>query len=65
MSVCRCFSGLESKIVLLAGLDDIPASVRENACYAGASRAQNILHIIANPITVKALKKGNVSCFEL
>lgn len=51
------YRGLESKVVLLAGLDDLSETQRESASYIGASRAINVLHIIADSKTIKELKK--------
>ncbi len=51
------FRGLESKIVILTGLDNLKSQIKDAACYIGISRARNILHIIAEPATVKALQK--------
>ena len=50
------FRGLESKIVILTGLDNIPNELRDNACYVGASRARNILHIVAQRQTINKFR---------
>lgn len=50
------FRGLESKIVILTGLDDLSKDLRDNACYIGASRARNILHLIGRRTTLNSLK---------
>lgn len=50
------FRGLESKIVILAGLDNLPKDLRANACYVGASRARNILHLVGLRTTLNSLK---------
>ena len=52
------YRGLESKVVLLTGLDNITESQRDSASYIGASRAKNVLHIIANSKTIKSLKQN-------
>ena len=50
------FRGLESKIVILVGLDNLQKDIRDNACYIGASRARNVLHIVALRSTIKSLQ---------
>lgn len=50
------FRGLESKVVILTGIDEMKSDLRDNACYVGASRARNILHIVATPQTIKQLR---------
>ena len=54
------FRGLESKVVILTGLDGLDSAIMENACYIGASRARNVLHIVAEDSTVVALKKRGI-----
>lgn len=50
------FRGLESKIVILTGLDNLSKELRSNACYVGASRARNILHLVGSRATLNSLK---------
>lgn len=55
------FRGLESKIIILVGLDKALEKEKNNACYIGASRARNILHIVATKKTIKELKKNSIN----
>ena len=50
------YRGLESNVVILTGIDNIKSDLRDNACYIGASRARNVLHIIASTQTIRRIQ---------
>lgn len=49
------YRGLESKIVILCNIDNEDMNNLKNECYVGASRAKNILHIVADEDTLKQI----------
>lgn len=51
------FRGLESKVVILTAIDDVIEKEQKSICYIGASRARNILHIIALEDTIAKINK--------
>lgn len=46
------FRGLESNINILCDIDQDDVKTLQNKCYVGASRARNILHIVATSHTI-------------
>ena len=52
------FKGLESQIVILWGLDDLPSQDRSGTLYVGISRAKSILAICGNSETCSEVLNG-------
>lgn len=50
------YRGLENKIVILTGIEDVLETERLNICYVGASRARNVLHIVATSETIETMQ---------
>jgi superfamily I DNA/RNA helicase len=50
------YRGLENKVVILTGIDGVLEEEDLNICYVGASRARNILHIVATPETIESIQ---------
>lgn len=46
------FRGLESNIIILCDIDQDDIQTLQSKCYVGASRARNILHIVATSHTI-------------
>ena len=52
------YRGLESKVVILTGIDGTESDILNNTCYVGASRARNILHVFAKEQTIEKMKSA-------
>lgn len=52
------YRGLESKVVILTGIDNLKDDIRDNACYVGASRARNVLHVVASSQTIRRIQNS-------
>ena len=52
------FRGLESNIIILCDIDQDDIQTLQSKCYVGASRARNILHIVANSRTIDQIFKN-------
>ena len=50
------FKGLERRVVILADIDQLHASKREELFYVGITRARAHLAVVAERATLKALK---------
>jgi superfamily I DNA/RNA helicase len=49
------FKGLERRVVVLADVDHVPPSIREELFYVGITRARAHLAVVAERSTLKAL----------
>ena len=56
-SVAR-FKGLESQVIILWGLDDLPSQDKQGTLYVGTSRAKSILAVCGKEETCSSVLNG-------